>query len=214
MRSPPRGEPNCISSCRLSRWRTGAPVNPRGEDGERFGQGVDLAAEAAADGAADEMQLVRLHGVDLGRGVEREEQRLGRGVDDEAAVGVRHRDRAVGLGRGVLDRRHLIALFQNHVGLREACLHVAEAQLLMIVLAVIFEGVSRIGRIDRDRSRLQRFFDVEHRGQRVIGDAHQRQRLERRTLAGRDDSEDRLALVAHDIGGERRLVVLAELDEA
>ena len=33
----------------------------RGENGERFGQGVDLAAEAAADGAADEMQLVRLH---------------------------------------------------------------------------------------------------------------------------------------------------------
>ena len=73
------------------------------------------------------MQLVRLHRVDLGRGVEREEQRLRRGVDDEAAVGVRHRDRAVGLGRRVLDRRHLVAVFEDDVGLLEGRLDVAEA---------------------------------------------------------------------------------------
>ena len=95
----------------------------RRQDGQRLGQGVDLAAKAAADGAADEMQLVRLHGVDLGRRVEREEQRLGRGVDNEAAIGVRHGDRAVGLGRRVLDRRHLIALVEHE----SACAKAASA---------------------------------------------------------------------------------------
>ena len=60
-----------------------------GEDGERFRQRVDLAAEAAANRAAYEMQLVRRQCVDLGGGVEREEQGLSRGMDDDAAVAVR-----------------------------------------------------------------------------------------------------------------------------
>ena len=111
---------------------------------QRLGQGVDLAAEAAADGAADEMQLIRRHRVDLGGRIEREEQRLGRGVDDEAAVGVGHGDRAVGLGRGVLDRRHLVALFEHDIGLREGRVGVAVTQLLVIVFAVILEGILRI----------------------------------------------------------------------
>ena len=84
----------------------------------------------------------------------------------------------------------------------------------MIVFAVVLEGVLRIGGIDRKRPRLQRLLDVEDRRQRIVGDAHHRQRLKRRTFAGRDDGEDRLALVAHNVGGKRRLVVLAELDEA
>ena len=92
----------------------------RAEDGKRLGQGIDLAAEAAADGAADEMKGVGGHVEDLGAGVEREEQRLRRGVDDIASVGVGRRDRAVGLGRRVLDRRHLIALLEHMVGARRS----------------------------------------------------------------------------------------------
>ena len=117
-------------------------------------------------------KLVRRHVDDLRRGVEREEKGLGRGVDDEAAVGVRRRDRAVGLGRRVLDRRHLIALLEHMVGLREAALDVAVAQLLVIVFAVIFESVLRIGRVDHRRARLERLLDVEHRRQLLVGDAH------------------------------------------
>ena len=83
----------------------------------------------------------------------------------------------------------------------------------MIVFAVIFERVLRIGRVDRRRARFQRFFDVKHRRQLIVGDAHQRHRLQCCALAGRDNAEDRFALVTHYVGGQRRLVVLAELDE-
>ena len=84
----------------------------------------------------------------------------------------------------------------------------------MIVFAVIFEGVLRIGRINRRRPRLDRLLDVEHRRQLVVGDAYQRHRFQRGAFGGGDKAEDRLALVAHDVGCERRLVVFAELDEA
>jgi hypothetical protein len=48
----------------------------------------------------------------------------------------------------------------------------------------------------------------------IIGDAHQRHCFEGCPFARCDDGQNRLALVAHDVGCERRLVVLAELDEA
>ena len=114
----------------------------------------------------------------------------------------------------MLDRRHLIALVDHNVGLRKRSVGVAVAQLLVVVFVVIFECIPRISRVDRWRSGLQRFLDIEHRRQLIVGDAHQGKRLERRALAGRDDAKDRLALVAHDVGSERRFVVLAELDEA
>ena len=181
---------------------------------ERLGQRVDLAAEAAADRAADEMKGVGWHIEDLGAGVEREEQRLRRGVDDIAPVGVGRGDRAVGLGRRMLDRRHLVALLEHMVGAGEAALDVAEAQLLMIIDVVIGEGVLRIGLVDDRRARLHRLLDVEDRRQRLIVDADLRHRLERLALAVGDDRDDRLALVAHLVDRERRLVVLAEIDQA
>ena len=144
----------------------------RAEDGQRLGQGIDLAAEAAADGSSDEMKGVRGHIENLGAGVEREEQRLRRGVDDIAAVGVGGCDRAVGLGRRVLDRRHLIALLEHMVGAGEGALDIAKAQLLVIVNIVIGEGVLRIGFVDHRRAGLQRLLDVEHRGQRLVVDAY------------------------------------------
>ena len=187
------------------------PGEHRGERRERLGQRVDLAAEAAADRAADEVQLVRRHVEDLRRGVEREEQALRAGVDDEAVVRLRRGDRAVGLGRRMLDRRHLVALLQHVVGLREGLLDVAEAQLLVIVFAVILERVLRVGLVHHRRAGLERLLDVEHRRELLVIDAHFRQRLERLALAVRHDRDDRLALVADLVGRERRLVVLAEV---
>ena len=175
MRSAPRGGPILHLLLAPEHIAHRPAGQHRAEDGERLGERVDLAAEAAADRAADEMKLVRRHVEDLRAGVEREEQRLRRGVDDIAAVGVGGRDRAVGLGRRVLDRRHLVALLEDVVGGGEAALDVAEAQLLVIVDVVIGEGVLRIGLVDDRRAGLQRLLDIEHCRQRLVVDADLRQ---------------------------------------
>ena len=114
----------------------------------------------------------------------------------------------------MLDRRHLVALLEHVVGLGEAALDVAEAQLLMIVDVVIGEGVLRIGLVDDRRAGLQGLLDVEHRRQRLVVDADLRDRLIGLARAVGDDGDDRLALVAHLVDRERRLVVLAEIDQA
>ena len=61
---------------------------------------------------------------------------------------------------------------------------------------------------------LQRLLDVEHRRQRLVIDPHFRDRLIGLARAVGDDGDDRLALVAHLVDRERRLVVLAEIDQA
>ena len=66
------------------------PVGQHGaEDGDRLDDHVDLAAEAAADRAADQPQLLERHVEDQRHVVEREEERLGVGVDGDAAVALR-----------------------------------------------------------------------------------------------------------------------------
>ena len=84
----------------------------------------------------------------------------------------------------------------------------------MIVDVVIGERVLRIGFVDDRRAGLQRLLDVEHRGQRLVVDADLCEGLEGLALAVGDDGDDRLALVAHLVDRERRLVVLAEIDQA
>ena len=100
------------------------------------------------------------------------------------------------------------------IGLSEGLLHVTEAQLLVIVFAVIFERVLRVGLVHHRRAGLERLFDLEHRRELLVVDAHFRQRLERLAFTVRHDRDDRLALVAHLVGRERRLVVLAEVEQA
>ena len=100
------------------------------------------------------------------------------------------------------------------IGLGEAALDIAEAQFLVIVDVVIDEGVLGIGLVDDGRAGFQRLLDVEHRGQRLVIDPHFRERLIGFPRAVGDDGDDRLALVAHLVDRERRLVVLAEVDEA
>ena len=207
-----RAELHLLFAAKLIAHRT--PGQHRAENGEWFSERVHLAAKTAAHGSADEVEGVGGHVEDFGAGIEREEQRLRRGVDDIAAVGVGGCDRAVGLGRRVLDRRHLVTLFEDMIGLGEAALDIAEAQFLVIVDVVIDERVLGIGLVDDGRAGFQRLLDVEHRGQRLVIDPHFRERLIGFARAVGDDSDDRLALVAHLVDRERRLVVLAEVDEA
>ena len=190
------------------------PGQHRGQDGERLGQGIDLAAKAAADSAADEVEGVRRQIEDLGAGIEREEQRLGRGVDDVAPIRIRRGNGTVGFDRRVLDRRHLVTLLQHMIGLGKTALDIAEAQLLVVVALVINERVLRIGLVDRGRARLQRLLDVEHGRQVFVIDAHLGHRFGRRTRRLGDDSDDGFAAIAHLVDGERRLVILAEIDQA
>ena len=163
-RSAPRGAPTCISSSRSHVNLHGRPVSMAAEDRDRLVHAVDLAAEAAADRAADEVQAVRRHRQRLGGGVEREEQRLGRGVAHEAVVDLGSGDGAAGLDRRLLDRRHLIAALDDVVGTREGGLDVAVAQLLVVVFAVIDELVGRVDLAHDGRARLDRLFDVEDVG--------------------------------------------------
>ena len=100
------------------------------------------------------------------------------------------------------------------IGGREGGIDVAEAELLVVVYVVINEGVLRIGIVDDWCAGLQRIFDVEHGRQRLVVDPHLRDRLEGLALAVGDDGQDRLALVADLVDGQRRLVVLAEIDQA
>ena len=175
---------------------------------------IDLAAEAAADRAADEVQPVGGQVEQLGCGAEREEQRLRAGVHHEAVVGLRRGDRAVGLGRRMLDGRHLVALFQHEVGGGERPLDIAEAQLLVIVLLVVLEGIGRVGLVHHRGAGLDCLLDVEHRRQRIPVDADLGERGIGRRFALGHHGEDRLALVAYLVDGQQRLVVLAEADQA
>ncbi len=84
----------------------------------------------------------------------------------------------------------------------------------MIIDVVVGEGVFRIGFVDHRRAGLQRFLDVENRGQRFIVDADLADGLEGLAVAVGDNRQDWLALVAHFVDCECRLVVLAEIDEA
>ena len=192
----------------------GTPGQHRAENGERLGDRIHLAAKSAADRSADEVKGVRRHVKNLGAGVDREEEGLRRCVDDIAPVGVGCCDRAVGLGRRMLDRRHLVALFQHVIGLTETALDVAKAQFLMIVFVVVGEGVFGIGLVDDRRAWLQGFLDIEHRGQRFVIDAYPRHCFISFARAVCDHGNDRLAFVTHLVNGKRGLVVNAEVDEA
>ena len=100
------------------------------------------------------------------------------------------------------------------IGTGEGALDIAKAQFLVIVNLVIGEGVLRIGFVDHRRAGLERLLDVEHGGQRLIVDANLGDGLIGLALAVGDDGNDRLALVAHLVDRQRRLVVLAEIDQA
>ena len=184
----------------------------RAEQGHRLVDAVHLAAEASAHRAADEVEPVRGHLQDPRRGLQAEEERLGVRVADVAAGGVGGRDAPAGLGRRVLDRRHLVALLDDVVGFTKALLDVAEADLLEVVPVVVVP-VPAVVLVDQRGARRQRFLDVEHRGQGLVIHADLRRGGGRDRFALGDHRGDRLTAVADLVEGQRRLVVGSEVEE-
>ena len=160
------------------------------------------------------MQPVGLHVQQLGGGAQREEQGLRRGVADDAVVGLRRRDGAIGFHRRLLDGRHLIAPFDHPVGAPEGLGHVAEAQLLMIVLVVVVEGVVGVGLIDHRGVGRERLLDVENMRQHLVIDPHRSTCRACQAIAGGHDGQHRFALVGDLAGRDQRLVVTAEIQQA
>ena len=100
------------------------------------------------------------------------------------------------------------------VGGRERPLDVAEAQLLVVVFVVVFESVGRIGLVHHRGAGLDRLLHIEHSGQRIVVDPHLGECGIGGGLAVGHHRHDRLALVAHLVDCQHRLVVLAEADQA
>src|SRR3984957_14039492 len=90
----------------------------------------------------------------------------------------------------------------------------SEMKLRMIVNIVVGEGVLRVGLVDHRRAGLDCLLDVEDRRQRFIVNTDLGQGLEGFALTVRNDGHDRLALITDLVDGERRLVLLAKIDQA
>jgi hypothetical protein len=100
------------------------------------------------------------------------------------------------------------------VGAREGRLDIAIAQLLVIVFAVIDEPVGGIDIEHGRRAGLDRVLDVENMRHRLPVDPDRLDRVARLRLRLGDHGCHRLALVAHALGGQHRLVVDAEIEQA
>ena len=182
------------------------------EHRDRLDDDVDLAAEAAADRAADHAQLLEGDVEDQRGIVEREEQRLRVGVAGEAAVRLGDDDAAGRLDRRVLDRRGLVALLDDVVGRGEAFLDVAMAHAPK-GMALIGEVVVAVILVDQRRAGLQRLLDVEDGGKLLVVDLDLGDRGARRRLRLGDHGEHRLALKAHLVDRQHRLVIGLDLDQ-
>ena len=183
----------------------------RGDARDRLDGHVDLAAEAAADRAADDLQLAERHVEDERRVVQGEEARLRVRVDLQAAVVLGLDDAARGLRRRLLDRLRLVLPLEDVVGLREALLHVAEAHAPAVV-ALVLEPVRAV-RLERVRVGLDRLLDVEDRLEVLVGHLDGGRALARGALARGHHGHDRLAAPEDLLLGQHDLVLVADVDE-
>ena len=171
----------------------------------RLGGRVYLAAETAADRAADDLQLVQRHLQVRCNDAHREVQRLRAGVDREPAVGLGHDLAHLGLDRGVLDRCRTVDALHDQVGPVECLLDVALADLTTIHLALEMRVPVAVP-VDLRSTRIERLADVEEgRAFREVGG----DRLDGSHgsfFIGCGDDRDRLPQVAHLVLGEQRLV--------
>ena len=193
------------SSSRVQRHFTGLPGLLREQRAHRLGRGVDLAAEPAADGAADDLEPVERQLQVRGDDAHREVERLGAGVDREAAVRLGHDERDLRLERHVLDRGGPVDALDDRVRLLEGLVDRALADLAAVHLALEVR-IPVPPLVDLRRVVVEGAPDVEERlalleldPDRVDG------RLGRVLVLGRDE-RDRLALVPHLVVGEERLV--------
>ena len=134
----------------------------REQRAHRLRRGVHLAAEAAADRAADELELVQRHLQVRGDDAHREVERLRAGVDRQAAVGLGHDLAHLRLERDVLDRGGAVDALHDHVRLLERLVDRALADLAPVHLA--FEvRVPVAPVVHLRRVRVERLADVEER---------------------------------------------------
>jgi len=189
------------------------PCQNRAQDRQRFDNTVDLATKTATNRSADKMQARGRHIQKLGGRTQRKEQRLCRGVTDEAVVCFRGSDRAAGLDRRLLDRGHLVLAFNNVVGFGEAFLDVPEAQLLVVVKVVIVEGVVGIDLVDNRRVRLQRRFRVENVRQHLVVHSDGSTGVSCLPLGFGNDRGHGLADIGNLCILDQFLLILAEIDK-
>ena len=181
----------------------GAPGLEREHRGERLGGRVDLAAEAAADRAADELDAAGRPLEVLGEHAHREVHRLRAGVDGQPAVALGHDQAALRLDRGLLDRARAVGALDDHIGLLEGRVHVALGDLAVVV-GVVEEDVALVGHLRL--AGIEGLADVEERLAHLVLHVDQVERLDRRRLVDSRHAADQLALEANLVLGEVRLV--------
>ncbi len=150
----------------------GAPGLHRGKERHRLDRHVHLAAEAAAGGAADQVQRAGIEADDLGGIVACVGERLAVAIERVAPVAAGHGDAAGGLDRRLLDGPGLIDVFNDVIGFRETLLDIAEADLRRRVIVrehvmIVGPAIEQIGRVRRERR-----VDIEHRRQLVVTHSH------------------------------------------
>ena len=134
----------------------------REQRAHRLGRRVDLAAEAAADRAADDLELVQRQLQVRGDDAHREVERLGAGVDREPAVRLGHDLADLRLDRRVLDRGRAVDALDDQVGLVERLLDVALADLAPVHLVLEVRVPVALG-MDLRGVRVEGLADVEER---------------------------------------------------
>ena len=176
----------------------------REQRADRLGRGVDLAAEAAADGAADELQPVQRHLQVRCDDAHREVHRLRAGVDREPPVRLRHHERHLRLERHLLDRLRAVHALDDQVGLVERPVDVTLAHAPVVVRPVVRIHVAPL--VDLRGVGVECLADVEERGPLLEGDLDRLDGRECRGFRVGCDRRDRLALVANLAVCEQRLI--------
>ena len=168
----------------------------RQQRGDRLGSRVDLATEATAGGATDELQFVEWPVEVRCDDAHREVHRLRGRVDDEATAGLGHDLADLRLHRNVLDGGGAVDALHDHVSLLEGLVDVALADLTPIHLAFKM-GIPVAPVVDLRGIAVERLADVEQRRQLLVGHLDGLGRSDCKRLVVCGDSRDGLALVAH-----------------
>ena len=144
---------------------------------------------------------------DGGGVVAREVDGLRVGVHRDAPVAAGLGDAAVGLHRRLLDGAGLVLVLDDVVGLGEALLHVAEADLRGAVILGVDVVIPGPVRGQRRRGARDRLLDVEHAGQRVVFHLHPGGAGAGGLGGFPQHGDDGLTPPAHLVEGEDRLVL-------
>jgi hypothetical protein len=170
----------------------------------------DLVAEAPADVVALDADHVLGEAGDVGVDRAVRVRRLVAVVDVElAGLGVEVGDDPAGLQRRRVAARIDDVAGNDGVGLGErlvgrvavACLPRRAGQIVALAGLVV---------ADQGRILIERLARVDDRGQRLVLDVDERQRVVGRVLVGRDDEGDLLALEAHLVAGQHGLGVVGD----